>query len=146
MGSQTLFNPVPIEYEAGSAPESVWTFWKREKPPDPTGTRTPDHPGCSLDSILSTLPQLHIPAASIKKTMQVYYFFCFTYSDLWEQIRCVRLSVEWSWHQYSWHAYSTGGTRWSGRSVSLVHSMTARWMNEWHEELLHSVACLALEA
>jgi hypothetical protein len=83
MGCQTLsLTPVPIQYEAGWAPEPVWTFWKREKPLDPTGTRTPDHSGCSLDATLSTLPQLPIPAVSFKKTMQVYYLFCLTYSDL----------------------------------------------------------------
>ena len=63
MGYQTLsLTPVPTEYEAGWATEPVWTFWKIEKPLDPTGTGTPDHPGCSLDAILSTLPKLPIPA------------------------------------------------------------------------------------
>jgi hypothetical protein len=33
--------PVPIEYEAGWAPEPVWTRWWREKFPVPAGSQTP---------------------------------------------------------------------------------------------------------
>jgi len=34
-------SPVPIWYEAGWAPESVWTRWIRENVPAPAGNRTP---------------------------------------------------------------------------------------------------------
>jgi hypothetical protein len=146
MGCQTLsLTIVPTEHKAGWAPELVRTFWKREKPLHPTGIWIKNYPACSLVAVVTAIPQLPILAVSINISIQVCSTLCLTYSDLWEQIRCVGLSVGWSSHQYSWHAYSRGGTRWSGRWVVLVHSMTARWMNEWHEELLHSVACLALK-
>jgi hypothetical protein len=32
--------PVPIGYEAGWAPEPIWTRWWREKFPAPAGNRT----------------------------------------------------------------------------------------------------------
>jgi hypothetical protein len=31
---------MPIEKEAGWAPKSTWTFWKKEKPLVPAGLRT----------------------------------------------------------------------------------------------------------
>jgi hypothetical protein len=34
-------HPVPIGYEAGCAPEPVWTLWSREKSLAPAGNRTP---------------------------------------------------------------------------------------------------------
>jgi len=33
--------PVPIRLEAVQAPEPVWTWWRREKFPAPTGNQTP---------------------------------------------------------------------------------------------------------
>jgi hypothetical protein len=36
--------PVPIGWEAGWAPEPVWTRWLRENFAAPAGTWTPDHP------------------------------------------------------------------------------------------------------
>jgi hypothetical protein len=38
---------VPIGWEAGWAPEPVWTRWWREKFPAPAGSRTPTHPSYS---------------------------------------------------------------------------------------------------
>jgi len=35
--------PVPSEYEAAWAPESVWTFWLREKHLTSSGIWTPGH-------------------------------------------------------------------------------------------------------
>jgi hypothetical protein len=38
---------LPTEYEAGWAPQPVWTRWWRQKFPTPSGSRTPNHPARS---------------------------------------------------------------------------------------------------
>jgi len=40
-------NRVPIAFEAGRAPETVWTLWRREKALAPAGIRTMDSPAIS---------------------------------------------------------------------------------------------------
>ena len=52
--------PVPIDYEVCRTPESVWTFWKREKYVAPTGIRTQDRPTRSLVTISTTLSHLAV--------------------------------------------------------------------------------------
>jgi hypothetical protein len=43
--------PLPIEWKAGWARESVWTLWRREKSVASTGFRTPDRPARSSIAI-----------------------------------------------------------------------------------------------
>ena len=47
--------PVPIEYEAGWAPEKLWTFWRQEIYVAPGGKRTPNGLANSLLTILAEL-------------------------------------------------------------------------------------------
>jgi len=42
--------PIPTEQDAGWAPEPVWSFWRRDKSPAPTGIRAPDRPARTLVS------------------------------------------------------------------------------------------------
>jgi hypothetical protein len=49
---------VPVEQETEWAPQPAWTFWKREKSPDPAGIRTPDCPASSPVTIQTALSQL----------------------------------------------------------------------------------------
>jgi hypothetical protein len=50
--------PVPIEWEAGWAPELVWTqWWQREKNPCPCWEWNPSHPAYSLATTVTELPQ-----------------------------------------------------------------------------------------
>jgi len=46
---------MPIEYEAGWVPETVWAICSREKYPAPAGIRTPDRLACSVNTIAITL-------------------------------------------------------------------------------------------
>ena len=48
-------NPVLVEYEAGWAPETVWTFWGREKSLTSAGIRTQDRTDRSPVSIPTEL-------------------------------------------------------------------------------------------
>jgi len=50
-------NPVPIEYEAGWAPEPVWTFWKTDESLT-TEIRTLDSPARSPVTIPTALYRL----------------------------------------------------------------------------------------
>jgi hypothetical protein len=45
------YAPLPIESEAGWAPVSVWTFWRREESLAPSVIRTPDYQALSLVTI-----------------------------------------------------------------------------------------------
>jgi hypothetical protein len=47
--------PVPIEHNAGWAPEPVWMFWWREKSLTPAHIQTWGYPVHSLVAILTTL-------------------------------------------------------------------------------------------
>ena len=62
------FNPekdtVPIVYEAGWAPEPVWTV-RKFSPPHPTGIRSPDHPARS-----ESLYRLPSPGLSMNQEVQ----------------------------------------------------------------------------
>jgi len=64
---------VPIEYEAGWAPEAVWTRWQREKKSYncPCRELNPCRPTRSSVCILTDLPQRPIA-----------YFFCVRIVDL----------------------------------------------------------------
>jgi len=52
--SRLLFSmertPIPTEQDAGWTPQPVWSFWRREKSPAPTGIRAPDRPARTLVS------------------------------------------------------------------------------------------------
>jgi len=52
--------PVPIAYKAGWAPEPLWTWWRRQKFPAPTGNQTPEPQSSSPEpaTTLTELPQL----------------------------------------------------------------------------------------
>ena len=54
-GERTL---VPVEYEAGWAPEPVWTVWRTEKFLAPYSVRTPDRPARSPVAIPTGLSRL----------------------------------------------------------------------------------------
>jgi hypothetical protein len=49
---------MPIKVEASSAPQSVWTCWRREKSLSHTGLRTPDRPGRTPVATTITLSRL----------------------------------------------------------------------------------------
>ena len=44
-------NTVPIEYETGWAPKTVWTFWRTGRSFAPTGIRSPDRPARNLIAV-----------------------------------------------------------------------------------------------
>jgi len=52
--------PVPTEQKAGWAPETAWTFWRREKSIAPIGIRAPDHPAHGLVSIAGNLAEVSL--------------------------------------------------------------------------------------
>jgi hypothetical protein len=54
--------PVPIEYEAGWAPEPVWTQWRREESTYPYRHSNPGYPERSLVTVLSLTEQHAIKA------------------------------------------------------------------------------------
>jgi len=51
--------PVTLEYGSEWAPESVWTFWRKENFLVAAGFRTPDHVACSPVSIPAALSHFH---------------------------------------------------------------------------------------
>ena len=51
---------VPIEYEAGWAPELVLMFWRRDSLQPRAEIKTPDHPHHGLLTVLNMLSHLHI--------------------------------------------------------------------------------------
>jgi hypothetical protein len=52
--------PLPIESEAGWAPEPVWRYWGTEKSFPSARIRTPDRPARSLVTVQTTLLRLRI--------------------------------------------------------------------------------------
>ena len=51
-------SPVPIQREIEWAPETVGTFWRREKSLRPVPERTPGYPGHSLETMFTELSRL----------------------------------------------------------------------------------------
>jgi len=49
---------MPIKVEASAAPQSVWTYWRREKSLSQTGLRTPDRPARTPVATPITLSRL----------------------------------------------------------------------------------------
>jgi hypothetical protein len=52
--------PLPIEWEAGWAPETVWTFWGTEKSFPSARIRTRDRQARSLVTVQTTLLRIRI--------------------------------------------------------------------------------------
>jgi hypothetical protein len=60
---------VPIELEDRWAPESVWTFWRREKLLVPGGNPTPNGPLVSLVTILTELSRIDVISETWRLTL-----------------------------------------------------------------------------
>jgi len=94
---------IPTEQETGLAPDSVWTFWRRQKSLTFAGNQTTDHPAHSWVTVTTTLSQ-HPILQSCPTTYHVYnplrspvfhdkmHIFCLptraTYSDHLKQVTC----------------------------------------------------------
>ena len=63
---------IPTEQENGWAPESVWTFWRRQKSLAFAGNQTTNRPTYSSVTITTTLSQHPIPQSC--PTMYHVYF------------------------------------------------------------------------
>jgi hypothetical protein len=95
--------PVPIESEAGWAPELVWTFWRRKKSFACTVIQTPGHPAHRVVTILPWHPQSSNATRNSEFTPLNYGVACFNYNllKLWFTSWEIKFS-RWCLHRSLW--------------------------------------------